>query len=136
MSRERASAIIVKGNTILLIHRYKPEEEYYVLPGGHVEEGETPEEAIIREIREETGLQTTRIPQLLFYTNHDGNTDVIHPVFACQVQVGELVFQGEEALSDPVNDRFQPEWVGLSLLASLIIYPLFVRQKLLEMYGQ
>ena len=44
---------------ILMIHQYRyPVDRYlYELPAGLIEEGETPEEAAIREIREETGME-------------------------------------------------------------------------------
>lgn len=37
---KRVSAIIIKNNQILLIHRIKNDIEYFVLPGGAVEVGE------------------------------------------------------------------------------------------------
>ncbi len=52
----RAAAIILKEAKILLIHRFFNGKEYYVFPGGGVESGETPEEAAIREMKEETSL--------------------------------------------------------------------------------
>src|SRR4028118_2200998 len=56
---ERTAAIIIKNGSLLLMHRKKPDKDYYVLPGGSVESGETPEEACIREVKEETGLVVT-----------------------------------------------------------------------------
>ena len=51
--------IIIKDNKILLIKRkYKPFKNYWALPGGFLEYGEKTEEAVIREIFEETGLIT------------------------------------------------------------------------------
>jgi ADP-ribose pyrophosphatase YjhB (NUDIX family) len=41
----RAGAFIVDKGKILLIHRFFQGREYYVIPGGGVEEGETLEEA-------------------------------------------------------------------------------------------
>ena len=52
----RAAAIILDRNRILLMHRIKEGKEYYVLPGGTIEKGESPEETVIREIKEETNL--------------------------------------------------------------------------------
>ena len=49
----RVSAIII-NNGNLLVNRYG--ENSYCLPGGYVNLGETSEEAIIRELKEETGL--------------------------------------------------------------------------------
>ena len=52
----RVSAIIIKNNEILLMHRKKNGEEYWVFPGGGVEDTEKAEQAIIREVTEETNL--------------------------------------------------------------------------------
>ncbi len=46
-----ARALILKNNKILICKR--KDRDYYFLPGGHVEFGETTKEAIIREIKEE-----------------------------------------------------------------------------------
>ena len=45
-----------KLNSILTIYRYKNGQCYYVLPGGQIEESESPIEAAIREIKEEVQL--------------------------------------------------------------------------------
>lgn len=50
-------AIILYDHKIVLIKRKNPPyEDYYALPGGFVEKGETVEQALIRESKEETGL--------------------------------------------------------------------------------
>ena len=45
-----------RGKNVLLVKNKGPEASYYTLPGGAVEQGETLEEAAIREVKEETGL--------------------------------------------------------------------------------
>src|ERR1700733_11014875 len=51
-------ALILRGDSILLVERGKePLKGYWSLPGGVVEVGETLEEAIRREVREETHLE-------------------------------------------------------------------------------
>jgi mutator protein MutT len=50
-------AIILKGGRVLLVERAKaPLKGYWSLPGGVVEAGEHLEEALCREVQEETGL--------------------------------------------------------------------------------
>jgi 8-oxo-dGTP diphosphatase len=51
------SAAIFRDGRVLIVRRARPPAHgLYTLPGGGVELGETLEEAIIREVREETGL--------------------------------------------------------------------------------
>jgi 8-oxo-dGTP diphosphatase len=51
------SAAIFRGDRVLIVRRSRPPAQgIYTLPGGGVELGETLEAAVIREVREETGL--------------------------------------------------------------------------------
>lgn len=51
------SAAIFRDGRVLIVRRARPPARgLYTLPGGGVEVGETLEEAVIREVREETGL--------------------------------------------------------------------------------
>lgn len=53
---------LFRRDRLLLIRRaLPPEAGRFAVPGGKVREGETPEEAIVREMREETGLRVTPV---------------------------------------------------------------------------
>lgn len=50
-----ASALIIKNDQVLLVYHNKL--KVWLYPGGHIEDNENPDETIIREVAEETGLE-------------------------------------------------------------------------------
>lgn len=55
--RPTATALVLHKNRLLLTKRAgEPFKDWWDLPGGFIERGETPEQAAIRELKEETGL--------------------------------------------------------------------------------
>ena len=54
--RIRVSAILRWNGRILLARHEKPGKEYWLLPGGGVKAGESLVEALVRELKEETGI--------------------------------------------------------------------------------
>ncbi|MEA2053695.1 MAG: NUDIX hydrolase [Candidatus Thermoplasmatota archaeon] len=64
--------VVIKDKKILLIKRKNdPFKGRWALPGGFVEYGETVEEAVVREVKEETGLETTVQSLLGVYSDPD-----------------------------------------------------------------
>lgn len=57
------------GAEILMVHIRRGDHDFWTLPGGGVEPGETPEQAVVREFKEETGL-STHVLRLLFETTY------------------------------------------------------------------
>lgn len=116
----RVSAIIVNKNKVLLIHRKKEGREYWVFPGGGVEENETTEQAIKREVLEETSLKVTNCAYSFDYLDE---SKVAHPVFVCEVENGEPKLGGPEAEKHSKEDWYHPEWIKLKDAIDLNVYP-------------
>lgn len=53
--RPSARGIIIKDGKVAMVHSAM--YDYYKFPGGGIEEGESPAEAMIREVKEESGLE-------------------------------------------------------------------------------
>jgi len=65
INNKRAAGIVIKDNKILLMHRIYKGKEYWVFPGGHLQQGEELAGAAIREILEETTIIVNN-PVLVF----------------------------------------------------------------------
>jgi 8-oxo-dGTP diphosphatase len=87
MRREAAIGIIFQQDkrTVLLIKRH--DVPIWVLPGGGIESGESPEEAVVREVWEETGLRVTIIRKTGEYTPLNRLAARTH-LFECRVKDG------------------------------------------------
>ena len=57
--RVRAGIVLIQDNKVALIERHRAGMDYFVFPGGGVDEGETPEQAAIREAMEELGIEVS-----------------------------------------------------------------------------
>ena len=77
-------AIAVRDGALLLIRRgHAPSRGRWSLPGGRVEPGETPQQALVREMAEETGL-TVEVGELVgeVVTARPGRRHLPHPGFS------------------------------------------------------
>ena len=57
--RIRAGIVLIEDDKVALIERYRDGKHYFVFPGGGADGDETPKQAAIREMDEETGLRVT-----------------------------------------------------------------------------
>ena len=71
--RSRSVAIVVRNGKILMERVFYFGREFFTVPGGGIEPGETPEQAVLRELKEECGLDGTVIrPLTVQYKSGDG----------------------------------------------------------------
>ena len=102
-------AIIQKNSQILLVKRKKePFKGYLVLPGGFVNEGERVEDAVKREIKEETSLDIELIDILGVYSEpkRDPRGHIMSTVF-----IGKISKSSDNAMAQ--DDAAAIEWVNL-----------------------
>ncbi|MBM6617411.1 NUDIX domain-containing protein [Bacillus suaedaesalsae] len=116
--RNRGSAVIIQNGKVALIKRTKSEEVYYVFPGGGVEEGESPEEATIREVKEELGVRIEN-KYLLATVQFQG----IQYFYVADITSGIFGTGEGEEFSDPSRGRYEPTWVEITALSSLEVKP-------------
>lgn len=117
---ERVGAIIKSNGKVLLIRRNKKGTEYWVLIGGGVEQGESLEDALHREVFEEVGQ---RIVGFKFIDKHFDGT-ILHHFFEVEIEQGELVLGGPEAMENNPENSFEFVWVETKELKFLkLLYP-------------
>jgi len=130
--RTRAVAIVIHQNKILLMHRINNGHEYYVFPGGGVEPNETIENAVLREVLEETTLNVT-INKLLYH--HDYYQDGNQYFYLCNYVSGEpqLSQNSDEKLKMTKDDKnfYQPLWIPINQLNQMLLYPLEIKDWLI-----
>lgn len=120
-------AVIVSDGRVLLVQRgTEPALGRWSIPGGLIEVGEMLTEAVIREVREETGLEVDPVEliELLDRIHRDGDRVRYHYVIAdylCRVVGGTL-----NAASDAAAVRWveRAEWNSHS---ALVLDPITVR---------
>lgn len=105
--RDSAFAIILHSRQVLLVKAR--DKNNWQLPGGRLEPGETPAQALIREVREETGLRASVGRLTGRYRREDGS---VVRVFAVRAR-GKLAGACEEILEQRwVRIREAKEMVG------------------------
>lgn len=109
-SKKRIScrAIVIKDGKILLSHETKY-GDCYMSPGGGIENGETSEQCVEREVLEETGYIVKAIKPLITINEYCYDTLYVNRYFIC-----EITGEGERRLTEnEIYKKMQPEWVDI-----------------------
>ena len=123
----RSAAIIVQDNALALIKRQREGNTYFVFPGGGVEPGETPEQAAVREVYEELGVEITveRLAAEVSYV-HSGHDRTHQFYFLAHITGGRFgTGQGPEMLGlyPAHSGTYAPVWLPVGQLKSETVYP-------------
>lgn len=107
------AAIIIENDKVFATQRGYGEFKYgWEFPGGKIEPGETPEEAIVREIKEELDTEVEVI-ELLDTVEYDyPNFHLSMGCFICKIKSGDLVLKEHEAAKWLTKDTLgSVEWL-------------------------
>ncbi|MEI8327953.1 MAG: NUDIX domain-containing protein [Candidatus Taylorbacteria bacterium] len=143
--RNRATAVIYKDEKLLLFRRVKPNAEYFVFPGGGVNDGETVEDALHREVEEELTLKIINYKHLLSINNlkidnvaiNYPTEDQDHHYYLVTDFHGIPELGGSEKESANESNQYHIEWFTFDELKNVEnIYPRniagMLKQKILQ----
>lgn len=102
-----------------MIGRQKNGRVYAVLPGGGIEADENPEQACLRELREETGLEGREPIALSLPTQPDSGSHY----FSVAVTERDLRLGGPELARAGADDVYEPRWVPLQAIDAIGLVP-------------
>ena len=88
---ERATAVVIRDGMVLLVRNRPGGRSEFMMPGGAIEPGESPRSAAVRELREETGLEATKVEYLFTWDS----SVFRHHVFRIEAE-GEVTIEPEE----------------------------------------
>ncbi|HUQ40562.1 MAG TPA: NUDIX domain-containing protein [Acidimicrobiales bacterium] len=125
--RQRAGAIVIDGDRVLVAGMTHPTAgRWYSFPGGGRDEGETVEDAVVRELYEEAGLRGVCGPHFAHvwtgtYEHH------YHLVHCADLELGAVT--GPELDYMPPEAAFAVEWLPIERLASERMWPRVVAEQ-------
>lgn len=115
-------AVIIKDGFVYLMYREKiingQKVIFYTYPGGGVEENETLEETVIREVKEEFNLDVI-INKFLKTIEREEN---ITHYFSCEIVGGNFKLSGEEKLRNNKDNYYEVRKVSLNEISKIDLY--------------
>mgnify|MGYP000324281824 CR=1 FL=1 len=115
--RKAVRAIIVHNNNLLVMARNKFGQKYVTLPGGGVEPAESLDQAIVREVLEETSI--TADEPVLRYLEHAGDPYGNQYIFSLTYRSGEpklAATSPEEQINKLGKNLYEPYWLPIEKL--------------------
>lgn len=114
MRRDRSTAIVVRDNKVLMVQVKFDGRIFWQAPGGGVEEGESPEQAVLRELKEECNLDGQIVRPLSVATYPGGSREYSYLI---QIKEGQSPVKGYDP-EFPLDDQplQQVRWMALSEL--------------------
>lgn len=115
--RKASRAIIIKDGQLLVTKRNKFGSVYYILVGGGLNIGETAEQALYRELREESGVEVTN-PRLVYLENA-GEPYGLQHIYLCDYVSGEPALHpdsDEAKITAMGQNLYEPMWLPLERL--------------------
>ncbi|ELB2137382.1 NUDIX domain-containing protein [Vibrio parahaemolyticus] len=128
MQKERVSALLVNRENaeILLIKRFKEGRNYWVFPGGGVEAEELLEQAIVREVFEETSLRIDNYQEIFSVVNR-GRKEHFYLVNVLFFEP-KLSSHGPERQTQSSSNRYELTWVKLNDLSKFDLVPVEAKE--------
>lgn len=117
----RVTGLALKDGKVLLIHRFRNESDFWVFPGGSVEDNDDPDQTIRRLMQVTTGLRLTSCLRL--FDEYDEHAFTWY-YYACDLEAGEPLLGGPDAETQTPTNRFVFEWVDPGKITDLNVYPL------------
>lgn len=132
--KTRVRAIIITDEKLLLIHRIKGKEEYWVYPGGGLEKTDiSDQDGLARECLEELGVNV-EVNDLFTEIDNSADKGQIERFYRCQILSGELGSGNgpEFQPGSSYEGMYALEWVSLGELAQKDVKPEIVKNMLLS----
>ncbi len=130
----RVCAVLLDRGRILAMHDER--SPYFYLPGGRVRMGERAEDAVLREVREELGIEA-RIVRPLWLSQSFFNEDVAHVdyhelclYFLVDASATDLLTRGDRFRGPELRHVHDFEWLPFERLKDEYFYPLFLKTEI------
>jgi 8-oxo-dGTP diphosphatase len=131
MKRISARAIIIEGDKIGLMYRKKVNHAFYCLPGGKQESGEKLEETVVREIKEEFGIDIEVVKKVYEFVSESAHQHF----YLCKWVDGIFgTGEGEEFTLSSEKGYYEPRLVNIEHLKELHILPKKLAKQLRKDY--